>query len=417
MKLFVAGKQGTARAKYVLLKGVAASARSGRTTPPAWSIALCRVQGISRYGSPVERAASSDRHCPHLDFGPKSYQGQLSGAQGADGQAQDGIRFRVNKAIGTSPAGFDLGPWPHLVYTASPLDRATERRPDAAALRRRPEARACLVGGERVALNREREGSLHALFDFAAAARHGGDVEQAVFLGLHDGAPRFGVPFSAEVGDRLAESGDLILNDLRSLTLEGLLDPGTLDMLAEAKALLHWHASHGFCARCGSPSRMSEAGWRRDCPVCGASHFPRTDPVVIMLVVDGDRCLLGRQARFAPGMWSCLAGFVEPGETLEEAVRRETWEEAGIRTGAVRYLASQPWPFPMSLMIGAVATALTRDITIDADELEAARWFERREVAAMLARTHPEGIFVPAPYAIAHHLARAFVEGRDPPAR
>jgi len=154
-----------------------------------------------------------------------------------------------------------------------------------------------------------------------------------------------------------------------------------------------------------------DAGWRRDCPSCGAQHFPRTDPVVIMLTERGDRCLLGRQPHFAPGMWSTLAGFVEPGETIEEAVRRETLEEAGVTTGAVRYFASQPWPFPMSLMIGCIATATSEDLVIDRNELEDARWFARDEVAEMLMRTHPDGLFVPPPIAIAHHLIRSFIEG------
>ena len=134
-----------------------------------------------------------------------------------------------------------------------------------------------------------------------------------------------------------------------------------------------------------------------------------------MLAVSGDRCLLGRQSRFVPGMWSCLAGFVEPGECIEQAVRRETQEEAGIRCGRVSYFASQPWPFPMSLMIGCHAEALTTDITVDRSELEDARWFDRDEVAAMLLRKHPGGITTPPPIAIAHHIIRSWVEdGRGP---
>jgi NAD+ diphosphatase len=132
-----------------------------------------------------------------------------------------------------------------------------------------------------------------------------------------------------------------------------------------------------------------------------------------MLAIDGERCLLGRQSRFAPGMWSCLAGFVEPGETIEEAARRETLEEAGIVCGEVRYFASQPWPFPSSLMIGCHAQALSRDITVDREELEDARWFSRAEAAAMLRKEHPDGLFTPPPVAIAHHIIRAWVENGD----
>src|SRR5690606_35678132 len=143
--------------------------------------------------------------------------------------------------------------------------------------------------------------------------------------------------------------------DIRSLLMSEALPEHELGAAAEARSLVHWHRSHRFCALCGALSKMANAGWRRDCPQCGAAHFPRTDPVAIMLAVDGERCLLGRQPRFAPGMYSCLAGFVEPGETLEDAVRREIFEEAGIRIGRVRYLASQPWPMPSSLMVGFFA--------------------------------------------------------------
>ena len=153
---------------------------------------------------------------------------------------------------------------------------------------------------------------------------------------------------------------------------------------------------------------MTQGGWKRDCPSCKAEHFPRTDPVVIMLVADGDRCLLGRQKGWPVPMFSALAGYVEAGETLEEAVRREVREEAGIEVGAVRYLASQPWPFPASLMIGCEAQALTDRIEIDANELESADWFTRDEVkAALEAPTQRLG--VPPPLAIAHHLIRAWV--------
>jgi NAD+ diphosphatase len=155
---------------------------------------------------------------------------------------------------------------------------------------------------------------------------------------------------------------------------------------------------------------MASAGYRRDCPACGAQHFPRTDPVAIMLVTDGERCLLGRQPRFPAGMYSCLAGFIEPGETIEDAVRREIREEAGIRVGPVTYLASQPWPFPASLMIGCRGEALTTDIVREEEELEDCRWFSLDEARAMLASTHPDGLLAPNPIAIAHHLLKAFVE-------
>ena len=151
-------------------------------------------------------------------------------------------------------------------------------------------------------------------------------------------------------------------------------------VLAYAKGMMHWHARHRFCGVCGSPTVSAEAGHVRHCsnPDCKASHFPRTDPAVIMLVSDGENCLLGRQAVWPAGMYSTLAGFVEPGESLEEAVAREVHEEAGIEVDSVIYHSSQPWPFPASIMLGFVATARTRDIRIATDELQDARWFSRR---------------------------------------
>jgi NAD+ diphosphatase len=182
-------------------------------------------------------------------------------------------------------------------------------------------------------------------------------------------------------------------------------------VLGQAKAILSWHVRHGFCANCGAATRPAAAGWRRECDACKAQHFPRTDPVVIMLALDGERCVLGRQSRWPMGMYSCLAGFVEPGETIEEAVRREIREEAGIACGEVAYLASQPWPFPSSLMIGCFARATSRDIVVDDVELEDARWFKHDEVMAMFDKRHPEGLTAPMPMAIAHHILRVWAEG------
>jgi len=154
---------------------------------------------------------------------------------------------------------------------------------------------------------------------------------------------------------------------------------------------------------------MRAGGYKRLCTACGTEHFPRTDPVAIMLAVSRDKCILGRSRHFAPGMYSALAGFIEPGETIENAVRRETLEESGIKLGRVVYHASQPWPFPYSLMIGCFGEALNNDINADLTELEDCRWFERGEVLAMLDKSHP-GFFVPPPGAIAHHLIRSWAE-------
>jgi NAD+ diphosphatase len=185
-------------------------------------------------------------------------------------------------------------------------------------------------------------------------------------------------------------------------------------ILAQSRSMLDWHARHGFCSVCGQPSSMGEAGYSRKCDDedCGAMHFPRTDPVTIMLVLDGERCLLGRQTIFAQNSYSALAGFMEPGETIEETVRREVFEEAGIRVGDVRYIFSQPWPFPSSLMMGCFGTAETTEINVDTNELEDARWFSRDEVADMVESWRdPEKLRMPAPLAIAHQLAAAWLRG------
>jgi NAD+ diphosphatase len=306
---------------------------------------------------------------------------------------------------------FDLGAWPPLGYVGSALDRAAERRGNAAfveAAEHHRNAGVYAISGEVVVLARRGE-SLDPLLS-PEEARGLGPALERVFVGLAAGAARTGISLAREMTEALKTRGDLLILDLRSIAMQGLA-PAHLPGLATAKALLTWHATHRFCAKCGHETKSAEAGWRRDCPACGAHHFPRTDPCVIMLAIDGERCLLGRQSRFPPGMWSCLAGFVEPGETFEEAVRREMFEEAGIRAGRVSYYASQPWPFPMSVMIGFHAEAETTDLNIDRNELEGARWIGRAEVAEMLARRHREQIFTPPPVAIAHHLIRAFVEG------
>jgi NAD+ diphosphatase len=313
----------------------------------------------------------------------------------------------MQKALG-------FGPWPNLGYAGSVLDRAAARRSDPQYLDDCAAQETCgfyVVGGEMVVLKRSGD-SFDPMFSardvsvFAA-------VRERVFLGLVRDAGRFGVSLPHDVMEALESDERFHVTDLRSIAVQGLVPPDHLAPLAEAKALAHWHARRHFCSNCGHPTKVVQGGGRRDCTHCEAQHFPRTDPVVIMLAVQGEHCLLGRQSRFVQGMWSCLAGFVEPGETIEEAARRETLEEAGIRCGKVRYFASQPWPFPSSLMIGCHTEAISDEIVVDHDELEDARWFSRAEAAAMLMRTHPDGLGTPPPVAIAHHIIRAWVERGD----
>jgi len=229
-------------------------------------------------------------------------------------------------------------------------------------------------------------------------------VAERLFLGDDDGALRFAADISAWQPEELnAEQLDSFADQSRqahptaqdgqffgelrlSMTL---LTPRDAELAATAKAMLSWHRSHRFCARCGSESRMAQAGWQRTCPDCSAAHFPRTDPVVIMLITHGNDLLLGRSPGWPEGMYSLLAGFVEPGETMEAAVRREVEEETAVRVGHVDYLASQPWPYPSSLMFGCRGEALSRKITIDPAELEDAFWISREDLSEALAGRHP----------------------------
>ena len=303
---------------------------------------------------------------------------------------------------------FDGLPYPEASnlngFAGNLIDRRSEKRGDdaiAAALAD-PAARLYLFRADKTLLRGN-----DPLYDAAEAAALGAVLAEAVLLGWTAEGPRLAAMLP-ETGT--AEDGRFREIDLRSLAVEGTVAPEHLGALAQARSLCNWHARHRFCAVCGHASAIKIGGYRRDCPNCGTEHFPRTDPVVIMLAVDGERCLLGRQQRFAPGMYSCLAGFLEPGETIENAVRRETAEEAGITIGRVRYYSSQPWPFPSSLMIGCHAEAVSTDVTRDEAELEDCRWFPRSEVLAMLAGEHAQGIKCPPTIAIAHRLIRAWAE-------
>ena len=296
-------------------------------------------------------------------------------------------------------------------FAVNRLDRREDLRnkPDAVtALRHRSDTLIAAVAGETPILNRIDGETLSVWFSHGEAEMLGPALEE-IFLGMaEDGSPRFGRLLDRALAETLKERSELVVTDLRSVALKRLVPEDEVGPLGEAKAVLDWHARHRFCAQCGGQTVAGTSGWRRECTVCGALHFPRTDPVVLMLVTRGDSCLLARQARFAPGMYSCIAGFVEPGETLEDAVRRESWEEAGLRVGTVRYIASQPWPFPSSIMVGCIAESLGDEITLDMTELEAGRWFPREEVLQMLEGRHPEGLVCPQHIAIANTLVRAW---------
>jgi len=297
-----------------------------------------------------------------------------------------------------------------LGYAGGTINRFAERRDDAAffdAERANPAALTFVFSGEiPILIQRSAPQPLFTPQEASALS----EVRESLYLGRFNDIPIFSTLIDEDVGDSLKDRDEFLVQDLRSLATQHVASEEHLAALGLAKSLLSWHRRHRFCANCGTATDAIAGGWKRACPSCGTEHFPRVDPVAIMLITDGDRCLLGRQPRFAKGSYSCLAGFIEPGETLENAVRREVKEEAGITVGTVGYMATQPWPFPSSLMIGCRGEALTRDIAIDATELEDARWFSRDDLRMMLTRTHPQELVVPAPVAIAHHLIRTFAE-------
>lgn len=251
---------------------------------------------------------------------------------------------------------------------------------------------------------------LDPLFSAYELAELDPDFEKVILLGHKDsGEPRIAVPVNI-AEDALASHYKPV--DARTLYRDQLIGEELLGEVAQAVALINWNSDNRFCGRCGGTMESRIGGYKRICTACSHTIFPRTDPVVIMLTIDIERelCLLGRGPHFAPGMYSCLAGFVEPGETIENAVRRETREESNIDVGRVRYHASQPWPMPHTLMIGCYAEALTRDITRDEAELEDCRWFTRQEVATLLDMPSADGRQPPPRGAIAHRLMRDWIE-------
>jgi len=294
-------------------------------------------------------------------------------------------------------------------FAGNTIDRQSENRADDSVDKALadPTTRLLLMNGGRLHLKLGNSGSLDPWFDAAGSEPFKPSFAGAVLLGFSEQGPVLAMPVAIEA-EQLPETVKAI--DYRSVYMQGLIDEAAAGAMAQGAALLAWHASHRFCSKCGTQSQMRAGGYKRHCPNCGTEHFPRTDPVAIMLTATREKCLLGRGRHFAPGMYSALAGFIEPGETIEAAVRRETLEEAGIRLGRVVYHASQPWPFPYSLMIGCFGEPLNEDIQADLNELEDCRWFGRDEVRLMLAREHADNLVTPPKGAIAHHLIRAWVD-------
>ena len=298
-----------------------------------------------------------------------------------------------------------LFPLGQPAFITNTLDRAAHLRfndEKLFALENKSNSRAYVIYRDSLVMKKDGD-NVRALLTIDEAIKFGANPG-TIFLGLRDGAAVFGMGIAATSAEKLVGRDDVLVSELRGMAMQGIIPPDELSAVAQAKSMVSWHQRHGFCANCGAKSSMAEGGWKRVCPTCKTEHFPRTDPVVIMLVEKGDKCLLGRQKQFAPGMYSCLAGFVEAAETIEDAVKREIFEESGIRCTDVTYYMTQPWPYPSSLMIGCSARALTDDIVIDRMELEDARWFDRDEAMLMWKREHPDGLAGPHPFAIAHHL-------------
>ena len=309
---------------------------------------------------------------------------------------------------------FDSFPLGKPAFVTDILDRAAHLRGDDSklmALEGRRDARAYVVHRDSLVVKQDADAP-RALLTIDEALKFGANPG-TIFLGLRDGAPVFGMGISAAAVESLLPREDVKVSELRGMAMQGVVPPGQLSAIAVAKSMVNWHQRHGYCANCGTRTAMREGGWKRECPNCKAEHFPRTDPVVIMLVALDDRVLLGRQKQFPPGMYSCLAGFVEAAETIEDAVRREIFEESGIRCTDVNYYMTQPWPYPSSLMIGCTARATSENIVVDRTELEDARWFDRTEATLMIKRQHPDGLAGPHPFAIAHHLLGRWVHGGD----
>jgi NAD+ diphosphatase len=299
-----------------------------------------------------------------------------------------------------------------IAFSANPLDRASNQRRDAGWLEAQLRAESSrflplwrLQPLVELGDARKLAWARSSLLDAVTPA------PEPLLLGIGEGVAHFAVDVSSleEPIEALGLAGAAQFEDLRAVSMT--LPVADTGIAAHARSLLDWHTRHSRCAVCGDQTRPRSGGAQRVCIGCGAEHFPRTDPVAIAAIVRGDRCLLGKPANLPIEMYTALAGFIEPGETIEEAVRREVAEETGVQVGAVRYLLSQPWPFPSSLMIGCLAEGLSEEITLDEEELSGARWFERDELRAALAG---EGeVMVPPALAVAHHLIRAFVEGKS----
>ena len=308
-----------------------------------------------------------------------------------------------------------------LGFVGTQIDRADYLRGDTEALEKgRKSAKSIVFWRSRPLLDFQMQGLVFVEIDHPMLE----NPHLQIFLGLESGSHIYATDISSWAPDEMPETSGNPLFD-QSIVEHPLAPDGSIftdarfamgalqaeyaEWAASAKALFHWHNAHMFCAKCGEPSELAKAGWQRNCPSCKTPHFPRTDPSVIMLITYGNKLLLGRSPGWPERMYSCLAGFMEPGETIEMAVRREVMEEAGIKVGRVRYLLSQPWPYPSSLMLGCIGEALDNELDVDPVELEDAIWISREELIA--AKNMEKPSVIPArPGSIAYVLIEAWLK-------
>ncbi|SFT81439.1 NAD+ diphosphatase [Pseudovibrio denitrificans] len=305
-----------------------------------------------------------------------------------------------------------------LCYSANSLNRCGEKRKDTEwvnSLKAAPETRFLIQANDSFIFNTD-DANQPLLHSAEVINLLGITDATTIFLGIDEcdgNRPHFGLRYSTDletIDEELEKIGPYAAYGLRGIAMKRAASQQVLGMMAQAASMGKWHSTHKMCSQCGKPTELAEAGYRRDCPSCSAQHFPRTDPAVIMLITHGDKCLMGRPYHLMENVYTTLAGFVEPGETFEDAVRREVFEEAGVKVGTVKYVASQPWPFPSNIMIGFHGEALTTDLNIDYEEMQDCQWFSKEETLKMLQGEAESGLICPPDISIAHHLIKKFIE-------
>ncbi len=308
---------------------------------------------------------------------------------------------------------------PPTLGATTHLDRLADFRADAEhieALLVAPDTRFIVLAGPRPVIDTTPDRTVAKLRWFSREDLEGMGVPMmdTLLLGKdpQTGAAQFAVIITEHFARHAPDAGDRLMPtiDLRSLASQGVMDGTELGLAAQAVGLKNWHEEQRCCGRCGGSMSMKNGGWKRRCWACKNEVFPRMDPVVIMAVTKGDKIMLAHEDRFPETMYSTIAGFIEPGDDVFHAVRRETMEEVGLEVGEVEFVGSQPWPFPHSLMIGCMARATTDDIKVNTKEVADAQWFEREDVALMVERKHPGGLWVPGKHSMANTLIRRFLE-------